>query len=253
MTGHISNTQKKSTQLIKEISPNDEIYLHHFSKIQDETKAKNYYFSSGQNVATNLVAYLRTETNIEPSQSSILDFAAGYGRVTRWLVQDFNSVTVSELEQDMIDFHKTWFGVDGFLSGTHPQSLRNHPEKYSVIWVFSLFTHLPEETWSNWLEALTGLLAKDGYIFFSCHSYELFEKINPARVRNREDKPEEFVFWESNETKGRISTDIYGLNIVTKNFVDKTIKGIPNLELAKHFKMGEFDRYHDIYVGRRCS
>jgi hypothetical protein len=82
---------------------------------------------------------------VDPQLLDFLDFAAGYGRVTRWLVSAYGTVTVAEIEQDMIDFHTREFGVQEFVSSTDPRMLFLHDQDYDIF-VFSLFTHLPDRT-----------------------------------------------------------------------------------------------------------
>ena len=74
---------------------------------------------------------------------SILDFACGCGRVTRWMVTTCGAgrVSASDIDPHAVDFvHKT-FGVSGFTSTANARDLpRAGP--CDAILVVSLFSHL---------------------------------------------------------------------------------------------------------------
>lgn len=239
-------------KIVKAISPKDEMYNFARGKMNSKGEADEYYFSTGRNLAMNLVNYLE-EAGQDCASMDLLDFAAGYGRVSRWFSPLFKSVTPSDLEKAMIDFHKKEFGNVGFVSSADPATLAEHQERYDVVFVFSLFTHLPESIWGEWLAGLAGLTRPGGYMVFSTHSYELFAKLNPAMFGDASTWTKSFVFWQSNETEGRLDTEEYGCNIVTEDFIQGEVDKLPGYELVTRFKMGEFDLFHDMNVLRNVG
>jgi len=241
--------QKMDLSINKTISKNDEMYNYARSVLHSDEEAQSYYLGTGREVVENLIKMFLS-LGIDPEIHDLLDFAAGYGRITRWLVPVFHSVTMSDLEQDMLDFQTREFGVKGFLSSTDPDAVSKKQEKFDVIFVFSLFTHLPQATWFSWLKSLAQLLRPQGLLIFSTHSYELFSELNPDRFGDQSSWEEEFVFWEVNETEGRLDTSVYGSNITKESFVKRCISETNHLEFIWRFKRGEFDRYHDIYVAK---
>lgn len=234
------------------VAPQDEMYNYIRTRMPDDVSATKYYFDTGRELAVNLVTYL-LENGLCPNNLDILDYAAGFGRVTRWLAPVFRSVTAADLEQEMIAFHCQEYEIAGFISGLDPEALLGHTKNYDVVFVFSLFTHLPSQTWQIWLKSLAGLVRPGGYLVFSAHSYELFAQLNPAKFGDPSTWTDEFLFWETNETNGRLSTSVYGCNIVKESFVQRAIDTLPGYALVRRFKKGEFDRYHDIYVIRNGS
>ncbi|HEY9785911.1 MAG TPA: class I SAM-dependent methyltransferase, partial [Candidatus Obscuribacterales bacterium] len=104
---------------------------------------------------------------------SILDFASGYGRVARFLVQMMapHRVFVADIKADAVAFQKKHLGVNGFVSPEKPHDL-SISQRFDVIAVFSLFSHLPEETFNAWLEKLIGLLKPAGVLLFTTHGIE---------------------------------------------------------------------------------
>ena len=84
--------------------------------------------------------------------------------------EDFRSQknTVSGVYHDAVNFSKKSFDVEGFYSCFNPAQLKIY-KKYDVIFVASLFSHLPERTWRPWIKTLYESLSENGLLIFSCH------------------------------------------------------------------------------------
>lgn len=238
-----------SESINRTISPSDEMYRYARSRIASDARARAYYFDTGRELAGGLEKFLRG-AGLDPKRLDLLDFAAGYGRVTRRLAPMFASVTATDLDQEMIDFQRREFGVEGFVSPLDPRPLTDHGRDYDVVFVFSLFTHLPERMWRAWLASLAALVRSGGHVVFSTHSYELFAGLDPARFGDPAGWVDEFLFWETNETGGRLQTAAYGCTIVKDSFVRAAVAGLAGCEVARRYRKGEFHRYHDIYAVR---
>lgn len=232
------------------VSTRDEMFNYARTRLSSDEAAKNYYMRTGHEVARGLVGALETQ-GLVPGELDLLEFAAGYGRVTRWLKPHFRSLKVSDLEQDMLDFHRRSFGLDGFLSALDPAALADHAERFDVILVFSLFTHLSRADWLEWLATLARLLRPGGHLVISTHGYPLFAELKPDEYGDPATWTEDFVFWETNETCGRLDPAVYGCNIVTDRFVLDAVSRLGNFSIVQHFPKGNLDRYHDMYVIRR--
>ncbi|MGR8932191.1 MAG: class I SAM-dependent methyltransferase [Gammaproteobacteria bacterium] len=82
----------------------------------------------------------------------ILDFGCGHGRVLRVLSAGFPDATVTacDLLEDGVAFcHKT-FGARP-LKGFEDLNQIQVDEKFDLIWVGSVFTHLPPDRWRDFL------------------------------------------------------------------------------------------------------
>ena len=64
------------------------------------------------------------------------------------------------------------FGVNAFESQTAPEDLVL-PRKFDVIWVASLFSHLPRTSFTQFLARLYEALEPDGLLIFSTHTPEV--------------------------------------------------------------------------------
>ena len=89
----------------------------------------------------------------------ILDFASGYGRVTRHAVLDVapERLWVADIYAAGVRFQEEQLGVHGLVSHADPDRFEC-AETFDAILVSSLFTHLPEATFRSWLRRLWGLL-----------------------------------------------------------------------------------------------
>jgi SAM-dependent methyltransferase len=146
----------------------------------------------------------------------MLDFASGYGRLTRFLVHQHlaDEITVSDILEGGMEFQARQFGVRTIVSTALPENF-TAPEKYDLIFVASLFTHLPPATFTPWLQRLATLLEPEGLLLFSVHD----ESIAPERVS------EGISFASYSESRVLDASD-YGSTWVTESFVREQVASI---------------------------
>lgn len=148
---------------------------------------------------------------------SLLDFASGYGRLTRFLVLEIppERIWVSDVKAQAVSFQVERFGVHGLVSSYRPARFRPD-RRFDLIFVGSLFSHLPERLFRRWLHVLMGLLSDRGVLAFSVHDASLRGDgaSDPFRFRKRsEDRYFAFV-----EDRIRRRSD-YGTSHVSESFV----------------------------------
>jgi SAM-dependent methyltransferase len=178
---------------------------------------------------------------------AFLEFAAGYGRLTRHFVQRLppSRITVSDIDPGGVDFLRKRLGVNGFYSASTPEAL-HHPGRYDMIVAVSLFSHLPHQAWGPWLDRLGGLLTPGGVLLFTTMNYD---DADPAGFERQADG---FLYRRQNETRGRLDTSEYGAAFVSAEYVERAV--------AEHFD-GRLVRfaYHallmaqDAYVLQRSD
>ncbi|HEX6094955.1 MAG TPA: class I SAM-dependent methyltransferase [Thermoanaerobaculia bacterium] len=167
----------------------------------------------------------------------MLDFASGYGRLTRLLVHErlADEVTVSDILEGGMEFQARQFGVRTILSTTDPAQFAA-PEKYDLIFVASLFTHLPEATFLAWLRRLAELLTPDGLLVFSVHDELL--------------APEPFeggIKFESRSESRVLDVNDYGSTWVTEEYVRRQVAAIdPSFACIRMRRA--LAEWQDIYV-----
>jgi SAM-dependent methyltransferase len=146
----------------------------------------------------------------------MLDFASGYGRLTRLLVHEqlADEVTVSDILEGGMAFQAEQFGVRTVLSRTDPQQFVA-PERYDLIFVASLFTHLPPATFTTWLRRLAELLEPEGLLIFSVHD----ESLSP-------EKTVDGISFESHSESRVLDVEEYGSTWVTESYVRAEVAAI---------------------------
>ena len=146
----------------------------------DAERALCLYYQTGSSIARVLLQVLRWRFGEARAVPSLLDFASGYGRVTRFLLDEVPAaaVTAADVLPRASAFQRRVLGVRSALSTTDPAALQL-PGRFAAIFVTSLFTHLPEARFRAWLAALVARLEPGGVLAFSTHDLSLL----PAEQR----------------------------------------------------------------------
>jgi SAM-dependent methyltransferase len=147
---------------------------------------------------------------------SVLDFASGYGRLTRVLTQKLPTerIWVSDIYAEAVAWQARTFGVHAFPSAPAPESVR-HERTHDIVWVGSMFSHLPAPLFHAWLARLYSFVSPRGVLAFSVHD----ETLLPAGEAMDDTGLRYFRFSES----GSLDHDIYGMSYVTEAFVGDAV------------------------------
>lgn len=177
----------------------------------DRDRALALYFHSGLRIWETFRAILawRFGTGLG---GRLLDFASGYGRVTRFAVQEIPAerVWVSDIYREGVAFQAEQYGVHGLVSTADPADFVCE-ERFATILVSSLFTHLPEATFRSWLRRLWELRAPGGMLVFSVHAPDL---LPPGT-----EMPESGLLFQEVSESGSLAKAQYGSCWVTEEFV----------------------------------
>lgn len=162
----------------------------------------------------------------------VLEFACGYGRIVRHLVARFGAdcVTASDIDADAVAFVAQEFGVDGKVSVAEPEQLA-WTERFGLIVIPSLFSHLPDATFGRWVAALYRLLLPDGVLVFSVHGDHLPDAGDVDGIR----------FIAVSETRGRLDPGDYGTAYVTEAYVAARIAELPGRPPLARVERGFWD------------
>lgn len=142
----------------------------------------------------------------------VLDFAAGWGRVDRWLLRRHPAerLWVSEISQKALDFQRRELGVAALPSAPLPEDL-DLPRSFDAVLVGSLFTHLPRHRFVPWLARLFAALAPGGVLVFSTHGESQWSKSDTPDADG-------FFFEEFSEID-TLDKGEYGRTLVSEGFV----------------------------------
>ncbi len=222
------------------VHPSDQMLTFVASVMGSDEIARGQYFRSGAQLMDIVRQVVEWKFGSLENLTAFLDFACGYGRFTRFLVQHLpaDRVWVSDIQADAVAFQEEQFGVHGFLSTTNPADL-GRAESFDCIFVASLFSHLPEKTFVPWLRKLYGMLKPDGLLIFSVHDESL---LDPSYQM-----PEGGLFYRENSEIAELDTRNYGATFVTEAFVRKAVEQASGGRTAYN-RIRRVMYYQDMYV-----
>jgi SAM-dependent methyltransferase len=198
------------------IHPKDEM-LHYLVEVFDGdwNRAIVGYIESGVQVAEMAGAFLDWRFG-ERQHVSFLDFASGYGRVTRHLLQILRpeQVVVSDIMEEAVEFQTLRFGVEGWVSCREARKFRSD-RLFSCVQAVSLFSHLPERSFREWIGRLWALVRPGGLLVFTVHDWSLRGDaanqggfvFSPTSENQLLDKHDYGTTWVTEESVHRILTD----------------------------------------------
>jgi SAM-dependent methyltransferase len=226
----------------------DEMWrLFYYRGSQDLDQSLVMYFHSGWKIWSTYRQILAWRFGEPGRVGKILDFASGYGRVTRFIVHDIppERVWISDLYARGVEFQRQRFGVHGIVSTADPADFRCD-ERFDAILVSSLFSHLPAETFLTWLRRLWSLLAPGGVLVFSVHD----EALLPAGHPGKRELAARGLYFEEESESGSLSKAQYGTAWVTEGYVrdalDRMASDTPGLSVARYPR--GFANLQDLYV-----
>ena len=195
-----------------EVSPQDDIFRF-FAGHPTSVNPLRDYFADGWRTLSELMLLLESVQRPLLGAGSFLEFASGHGRFTRHLVKALGAerVTVSDVVPDAVAFARDTLGVPGFLSAARPEDVA-WPRRYGVVFVLSLFSHLPRSSWGRWLARLVDAVEPGGLLVFTTHGAE-------AARRARVTLDAEGYFFAPSSESTAIDAQEYGTAFTDEAFV----------------------------------
>jgi len=229
------------------VSPEDEMYLYHVSDAPegDVDDWLLSYFESGSMMIEELRPIFDHVFGGFDKLDSLLEFACGHGRFTRFLVQELDPerISVSDIYADAVEFQRKEFGVRGIVSALEPSDYQDE-RRYDCILVCSLFSHLPERTFHLWLGKLLALLTDEGVLIFTVHD----EAVGPAMGRSSAGHKKPRITFSPESESRSLDKHVYGTTFVNEAFcrraIEKASKGLASYAR----KPKGLWRYQDVYV-----
>ena len=226
------------------ICDQDEMYLFALANHGTPDRACIRYYFNGHRILDTVRQVLQWHFGELDRISSFLDFASGYGRFTRFLVQDIppKNVWISDIYAQAVQFQIEQFGVQGIISTTYPQ---DYPiqQSFDGILACSFFSHLPEATFLTWLQKLYSLLSPQGILMFSVHDRELL----PPHFNI---STSDILFIPNSESRS-LDVNEYGTSYVGESFVAQSLKTISQGEAVYSRIPQGICGYQDLYLVTR--
>lgn len=228
-----------------EIAPADDIFRF-FAEHPLSINPLRDYLADGWRTLSELMLLLEAVDQPLLKTPRFLEFASGHGRFTRHLVKALGAgrVTASDVVADAVEFARDALGVTALPSTREPEAL-HWPARYDVVFVLSLFSHLPRRTWGRWLKKLFEAVAPGGLLVFSTHGAEA------ARRQGVQWDAEGFYFAAASESQA-IDVADYGTAFTSPAFVQARIaEEIGGAGQLAHFAPQHFWHHQDAYLVRR--
>jgi SAM-dependent methyltransferase len=223
------------------IHSQDEMYqVALFNQKTPQQAALRYYFN-GKRIFDAVSQVIEWHFGDFNRVSAFLDFASGYGRFTRFLTQSVSpdKIWISEIHPTAVAFQTQQFGVNGIQSYSQCDRF-NTDRRFDAISAISLFSHLPEKTFSLWLKKLYDLLTPNGILMLSVHDRSLLP--DHAAIA-----PDEILFIPESESQSLDQFE-YGTSYVGEAFVHQAIQNISDNQAIIHRIPQGICRYQDLYL-----
>lgn len=198
------------------IDPRDDI----FKFFAGHEIAKNpirEYLSDGWRTLSELMVILEKLDKPLMKMDSVMEFAAGFGRFTRHLTRYLpGKVTCADVLPGSVDFLREQFGVKTVLSAHDPRALA-FPAQYDLVFVLSMFTHLPPANWQPWLKALGATVKPGGLLVFSVAN-------ETSALEQGVKFDADGTFFISSSESPSLDPDVYGTTYTTRRFVEEQVR-----------------------------
>ena len=176
--------------------------------------ADSHYLRDGGASATKLASLVaRHQRPSEGRSPSMLEFASGYGCVTRHLPGALGewSVTSCDIHPEAVQFIEQELQVPAVLSREVPEDLSLGT--FDVVFALSFFSHMPRRTWGPWLQRLFSFVEPGGILAFTTHGSVSWKLFGEPELSD-----DGFHFTPSSEQHD-LGTASYGTTFTTPEFV----------------------------------
>ena len=227
------------------ICEDDEMYLFSMKKVADDgddgTRALVRYYAIGRSVLDTVKQVVEWHFGSFENVPSFLDFACGYGRFTRFLIQEMppEKIWVSDIYANAVKFQTEYLGVSGIVSTGKPENYLIE-RKFDCILANSFFSHMPERTFTNWLQNLYDLLTPNGILMFSVHDECLLEP--------HIEMPAKGILFSPQSESQSLDKEEYGTTYVTEKFVREIVEKVSGGKAFVHRIKKGICKFQDLYV-----
>jgi SAM-dependent methyltransferase len=227
------------------ICEDDEMYLFSLKNVADDlddgTRALVRYYAIGRSVLDTVKQVVEWHFGSFENVPSFLDFACGYGRFTRFLIQEMppEKIWVSDIYANAVKFQTEYLGVSGIVSTGKPEKYLID-RKFDCILANSFFSHMPERTFTNWLQNLYDLLTPNGILMFSVHDQCLL----PSHI----EMPANGILFSPQSESQSLDKEEYGTTYVTEKFVREIVEKVSGGKAFVHRIKKGICRFQDLYV-----
>lgn len=211
--------------------------------------AVKYYFYDGAKSAEKLKDLLFSQLGLKQAGgTSLLEFASGYGCVTRHLIRELNPVDVvpCDIHDAACSFIESKMDIKTILSATNPDDIEIENDSFDAVFALSFFSHMPDRTWSLWLKALFDKVKPGGYLIFTTQGMTSRTYFGDPEI------PDDGIWFTASSEQKDLDVADYGNTIVTTKYVERAVKNTLNQKILHTFEAGWWE-HQDLYVVKKNS
>ncbi len=211
---HLESTDPSALSLA--IHPDDQMLWHSLRHHRDANVAFSQYYNVALQQYSAAQQVLRLLFPGTVDRVRVLDFACGYGRLLRFLSLSLPTANLwaSEIQPQALAFVRDTFNVNAIASEADPQAFQPD-RRFQLIWVASLFSHLPDRLFEAWLRRLTDCLTPDGVLCFSTH--------DACLIPDGAALPAEGILCRPFSENPALDTSDYGTTYVSEDYVSRLV------------------------------
>lgn len=216
------------------------------------------YMYVGQSAVETIIAAVTASHLTEVRR--VLDVPCGHGRVLRHLAKLFPNAIIDacDLDREGVQFCADAFDATPIYSFVDFTKVR-FPAPYDLIWVGSLFTHLPLKLTERWLAFLAKQLTRTGIVVATFHGRwaikmnDIMPYLDAERwaglMSDVESQGYGFRDYRRGETHGFIEDD-YGISVAKPAALVDLVSTIPDTRLYMYQEKGWGHNHDVIAFGR---
>jgi len=233
--------------VFSDVHPADHVYqaLCKHPMLTQEQGAR-HYFSDGARSARQLVEILGNLPDLDPRSIDLLEFASGYGRVSRHL-KKYPRLKLSccDIHEPATLFLQDVLGVRAVVSDSVPEMLAV-PQTYDVVFALGFFTQMPRSSFGRWIRALHDSLNSPGYLVFTTHGIKscAHQGITPAEL------PADGFWYREASDEQDLDPAEYGTSVTTPDFVIGEIFRQTAAPIVE-YRHGYWSGHQDLWVIQR--
>ncbi|HED65104.1 MAG TPA: class I SAM-dependent methyltransferase [Planctomycetes bacterium] len=207
------------------IHPEDEMYLLNDSMRPEGPRRRAEYMRTGYEPVLVLDHVLAHSGRTWADIGRLLEFACGFGRTTRFLIQRVPAerIVSSDLLPGSVEWVTDRFGVSGLPSSPDPEKLELGGP-FDLIYVGSLFSHLPRGRFEAFLRSLFEALTPEGLLVFTTHGAD--------KIESMPKDPSGFTFHRESESRS-LDVDEYGSTFVAPRVMAEIASGLGIRHIAR--------------------
>lgn len=208
-----------------------------------------YYLSDGRKSAERLQEVIGRNTALLQSESfELLDFACGYGCVSRHLprVLPGANVLASDIHPQALTFIRHELSLPSALSHADPERF-DLGRQFDVVFALSFFSHMPARTWGAWLAALFRHTLPGGLLIFTTHGEISRRLLLPGAELDAAG----FWFGPFSEQQD-LDVAEYGSTVTSQEYVHRQVRERLQADVLDCTE-GIWWDHQDLYVVRRPS